>query len=209
MTTALSRKTIMMTTTVVVMIAILAGPTILQSSFAIKPVSHPDPIEAKARAIQNGISIDTSTTGMVGSDIDCYGGVDSASGADSAVCYLVPDGVATPNYKTDPSVISMPMSAAACPSGAGFTSGEECFSTTFDQGLFTPGHWRFVVEFFAGPTQVDLAGIDYRVHSFFVLPESPIGVAALMGSSLAVLGTFMFFKRRNSSAQATTTGLGI
>lgn len=31
--------------------------------------------------------------------------------------------------------------------------------------------------------------------SFFVLPESPVGVLALMGSSLAALGGFYFFKK--------------
>jgi hypothetical protein len=51
--------------------------------------------------------------------------------------------------------------------------------------------------------------------NFFVLPESPIGVAALMGASLAVLGGFMFFgkKRRSSNGADNSgvmgTGLGI
>ena len=32
--------------------------------------------------------------------------------------------------------------------------------------------------------------------SFFVLPESPVGVAALMGSSLAALGAFVVYRKR-------------
>lgn len=47
--------------------------------------------------------------------------------------------------------------------------------------------------------------------SIFVIPESPIGLIALMGSSLAALGVFMFLKQRSSSnsAKGPMTGLGI
>jgi len=43
---------------------------------------------------------------------------------------------------------------------------------------------------------------DFEV-SFFVLPESPVGVAALTGSSMAALGAFLFFKRRNTVTETT------
>lgn len=47
--------------------------------------------------------------------------------------------------------------------------------------------------------------------SIFVIPESPIGLVALMGSSLAALGVFMFWKKRSSSnsANGPMTGLGM
>lgn len=45
--------------------------------------------------------------------------------------------------------------------------------------------------------------------SFFVIPESPIGVAALMGSSLAAFGGFMFWKRRSNSQPHSLGDLGI
>jgi hypothetical protein len=51
--------------------------------------------------------------------------------------------------------------------------------------------------------------------NFFVLPESPIGVAALMGSSLAVLGGFMVFSRKRRSSNGADnssmldSGLGV
>jgi hypothetical protein len=35
--------------------------------------------------------------------------------------------------------------------------------------------------------------------SFFVLPESPVGVIALLGSSLAILGGFAYFRQRGIS----------
>jgi len=165
------------------------------------PMAYADSIEAKARAIQNGISLDTTTQGTIGDDIDCVGGIDTDGGADNAICYLVPDGVPTPDYKTDPSVISQAMSATACPSVGGFTAGEECFSTTFGEANFSPGHWRFVVEFYAGTALVDLAGIDYRVHSFGVIPESPIGMIAIVGAALAGLGGFYLLRGRQSVSE--------
>jgi hypothetical protein len=46
--------------------------------------------------------------------------------------------------------------------------------------------------------------------TMFVVPESPIGIIALMGSSLAALGGFMFWKRRSKSNPTDgMTGLGI
>ncbi len=155
----------------------------------------------KARAIQDGVSLDTTTGGNLVDDIDCVGGIDTTEDTDHIVCYLVPEGVATPDYATDPSVVSQTGSGPiACPSVGGFGAGQECFSTTFDIGLLTPSHWRFVIEFYDDQGEiVAIEGIDYRVHSFFVVPESPIGVAALIMSSLAVLGGFMFLKRRSHS----------
>jgi hypothetical protein len=44
--------------------------------------------------------------------------------------------------------------------------------------------------------------------SIFVIPESPIGIIALMASSLAALGGFMFWKRRSKPSDGMT-GLGI
>ena len=171
------------------------------------PSAYADSVEAKARALQNGISLDTTTEGTVGSDIDCVGGVDTDGGADNAICYLVPDGVPTPDYATDPSVISQAMSATTCPEDAGFTGDEECFSTTFDESNFTPGHWRFVVEFYNGQELVDLAGNDFRVHSFGVIPETPIGMIAIVGAALAGLGGFYLLRGRQSVRQDVSTSI--
>jgi LPXTG-motif cell wall-anchored protein len=44
--------------------------------------------------------------------------------------------------------------------------------------------------------------------TIFVIPESPIGIIALMGASLAALGGFMFWKRRSKPTDGMT-GLGI
>ena len=160
--------------------------------------AYADSIEAKARAIQNGVSLDTSTQGTVGSDIDCVGGIDSNGGADSAVCYLVPSTVPTKDYKTQTSQV---MTATACPSVGGFTSGEECFSTTWDESNFGPGDYRFVVEFYSNGQLVDLAGVDYRVHTFLVIPESPIGMIAIVGAALAGLGGFYLLRGRHQAAE--------
>lgn len=45
--------------------------------------------------------------------------------------------------------------------------------------------------------------------SMFVVPESPIGIIALMGSSLAALGGFLVWKRRSNNSTDGMVGLGI
>jgi hypothetical protein len=46
--------------------------------------------------------------------------------------------------------------------------------------------------------------------SFFVVPESPIGIIALMGASLGAFGGFLYWKRKQSSSQPHSIGdLGI
>jgi hypothetical protein len=49
------------------------------------------------------------------------------------------------------------------------------------------------------PMFTQLASAAEANNSFFVLPESVIGVIALVAASLAVLGGFMFLSGRNSS----------
>lgn len=53
---------------------------------------------------------------------------------------------------------------------------------------------------FESPGGLEGNGVTHHLSlgSFFVLPESPIGILALVGSSLAVLGGFMVMKRRNT-----------
>jgi len=66
------------------------------------------------------------------------------------------------------------------------------------EDTFTPderGTWRIEADF--GDGQVVTETVDV---SFFVLPESPIGAAALVISSLAVLGGFMILKKRSNSS---------
>jgi hypothetical protein len=158
---------------------------------------------AKARAIQNGESIDTENEGTVGSDINCVGGIDSSADAAFTQCYLLADGTPTPQYKTQ-NVAVQQGSASACPADAGFTSGDECFSTTFDASFFTaPGHYRFVIEFYNSAGQlIDIAGTDYRVHSFLVIPESGIGAIALVASSLAAFGGYYLYRSHKNPIPA-------
>jgi hypothetical protein len=177
---------------IVIAVAIAMTPLMTGAAYAEAP---------KARAIQAGVSLDTTTQGNLVDDIDCVGGIEASQNTDHIICYLVPDGVPTPDYNTDPSVLSQQGSAiGSCPSVGGFGATQECFSTTYDIGLFVPGDWRFVIEFYNAQNEiVAIEGADYRVHTFFVLPESPIGVAALVVSSLAVLGGFMFLRSRKSA----------
>jgi beta-mannanase len=71
--------------------------------------------------------------------------------------------------------------------------------TTNNQGV-----WQVVVQYYdATGARIGREVVNISI-SFFVLPESPIGVAALMGSSLAVLGAFVGLRRYKASAAPIT-----
>jgi hypothetical protein len=175
-------------------LALVLSPVLVSSASA---TAAPN---TKVRALQNGISLDESTQGDLVSDIDCVAGIEGSGTADEVVCYLVPDGIPTPDYATTPIPPQTASTEESCPSGVGFTGGFVCFTTTFASTEFSPGHWRFVAEFYKNGQLVDIKGSDvWTNHSFFVLPESPIGILALVGSSLAVLGGFMYLRGRSHS----------
>ena len=74
------------------------------------------------------------------------------------------------------------------PSGSTFDiSAESCGAELPLQA----GPWAFLSDVL-GMSEPVVAFFDV---SFFVLPESPIGAVALMGSSLAVLGGFLYFRQ--------------
>ena len=81
------------------------------------------------------------------------------------------------------------------PSGPAFTlnTGSGALSNTINSGNFNVnqnGVWTVEADFFDAngvKTQTELINISV---SFLVIPESPIGVAALVGSSLAALGGY-------------------
>jgi hypothetical protein len=155
---------------------------------------------AKIRAILDGIliNIHTDTEGAVGLPVDCVGGIETDANADSAICYLISENDTwASEYKTDPSVLSQNAAPTTCPDGDQFEANKECFSTTFGAENFaTQGQYRFVMEFYSGETLVDVVEQDYRLHSFFVVPESAFGVIALVASSLAVFGLYAKFNKK-------------
>ena len=57
---------------------------------------------------------------------------------------------------------------------------------------------------FESPGSLQGVGVTHHLNTrtFFVLPESSLGAVALVGSSLAVLGGFMFLRNRQSNASA-------
>ena len=74
------------------------------------------------------------------------------------------------------------------PSGSTFDiSGESCGVTLPLQA----GPWAFLSDVQGSSEQI----VAFFDVSFFVLPESPIGAVALMGTSLAVLGGFLYFRQ--------------
>ena len=153
----------------------------------------------KVRAFQNGVLIDSGNPGQINTDTDCVGGIDTDELATYMICYLIPPGVA--NNDNSNAIAQLTATAEeTCPADAGFNVAEQtCYTATFAASLFDQqGDWHFHAEFYNAQDQLIADGEQtFANNSFFVLPESPIGVAALVVSSLAVLGGFMFLRSRN------------
>ncbi|MEM2650425.1 MAG: hypothetical protein QXS82_07600, partial [Candidatus Nitrosocaldus sp.] len=82
---------------------------------------------------------------------------------------------------------------------AGFQASDICFWVLFPASDFpTAGHYRFVAEFTKNGNIIDLAGTDFRNHSFMVVPEFLLGSIGLVGS---LLGTFYLYRRRSAKAR--------
>jgi len=191
------------------------------------PIDEPGPIEppideprvppiplildAKVRAIQNGnvLGTEPGEEGTIGQDIDCVGGV-RTDDANDFHCFLVPEGIgigtinwADPNTISNPpdgvKVLSTttPMSCAGLPGG--LHTETTCFKVTFPASDFTPGHWHFIGVFTKDGNIINLAGIDYRVNSFMVVPELIIGSIGLVGSTL---GTLYIYKSKSKSKKS-------
>jgi hypothetical protein len=138
--------------------------------------------------------------------VDCIGLTDIADVA-SIECELYDDvncpvGPGIPcATDTDNSPVSPPVYSPV-PGACG--AGCEEYRVTFDPVAAgadtTPGnelHFKILFKDAEGQL-IDVRGKDTRIHSFLVIPESPIGIAALVLSSLAALGGFMFLKNRKS-----------
>lgn len=190
---------------------ILAAPLVLLASFASAPLyalaqgdpsaAEDDWFKSKLRALQDGdlLDIHTGVDGSAGTPVDCVAGIESSANATGVTCYLLSDNETwASDYKSDPTAIAQDAVAEPCPDGAGFESNKDCFVTTFDSSNFAgQGNYRFVAEFYNGDTLLDVESSDYRLKSFFVLPESAIGAIALIGSSLAVFGAYRVFSSRD------------
>ena len=156
----------------------------------------------KVRAFQNDLQIDSVNPGQINTDTDCVGGIDSIAGATYMICYLIPPGVSNNDNSNAIAQITQPIEETECPADVGFNVAEQtCYRAEFAGALFDQqGDWHFHAEFYNAQDQLISDGRQtFANNSFFVLPESPIGVAALVVSSLAVLGGFMFLRGRSHS----------
>lgn len=176
-------------------LAVTIAPVFAQSAFAADA-------NTKVRAFQNGVLIDSGNPGQINTDTDCVGGIDDDEGATYMICYLIPPGVS--NNDNSNAIAQLTSTAEeTCPTDAGFdVSDQVCYTATFAASLFDQqGDWHFHAEFYNAQDQLIADGRQtFANNSFFVLPESPIGVAALIASSLAVLGGFMFLRSRNHTS---------
>jgi hypothetical protein len=158
--------------------------------------------DAKVRAIQNGNSLDENNPGVLGEDIWCVGGIDNSSEANDIHCYLLSGDTPTPDYKTNHIDAKDGTAAdiAPCPPDAGFQPTDICFWLRFPASDFpTAGHYKFVAEFTKDGNIIDLAGTDWRNHSFMVVPELIIGSIGLVGSTL---GTLYIYKSKSKSKKS-------
>jgi hypothetical protein len=168
------------------------------------------PPNAKVRAIQNGnvLGTDPGEEGTIGQDIDCVGGVGTAD-ANDFHCFLVPDNIGIGNINwADTNTINnppagvkvlsttTPMSCAGLPGG--LHTETTCFKVTFPASDFTPGHWHFIGVFTKDGNIINLAGNNYRVNSFMVVPELIIGSIGLVGSTL---GTLYIYKSKSKKSE--------
>lgn len=163
---------------------------------------------AKVRAIQlgNSLSTDPGTEGILGVDIDCVGGIEYQD-ANDFHCFLVPDGVAPGQYDWNelidgqnlPSGVMLlsTTDSIPCPSGVGFNNDDKCFSVTFDGSNFDqPAHWHFIGVFTEDGDVIDISGNkEFRVHSFFIMPEAAIGAVAVIGSIFAAFIGYNYLRR--------------
>ncbi len=164
---------------------------------------------AKVRAIQDSTSLDEDTPGILGADINCVGGVGTTD-ANDFHCFLVPDDIgigtidwADPNTINNPptgvKVLSttIPVSCDGLPGG--LHTEDTCFSVTFPESDFTEGHWHFIGVFTKDGNIINIVGIDYRVHSFMVIPEFILGSIGIVGSTLA---TLYIYKSKSKSKKS-------
>ena len=140
--------------------------------------------------------------------VDCVGITDIAEVAsiecklfDDVNCPLGPD-VAC-DVGTDASATSPP-TFTPVPGSCG--AGCEEYRVTFDPVAagadVTPDNeLHFKITFLNSDGQpIEVQGKDVRIHSFLVIPESPIGMVAIVGAALAGLGGFYLLRGRHNSA---------
>ena len=102
-------------------------------------------------------------------------------------CTTQPD-----NTQLSPSTFTPSPSELECS-----TLGCEEYSTSFDKELLTtPGDYYIEATFYDADNHVlAVKGVNFNVPSMMVVPESPIGLIALFGSSLATLGAYVYYQR--------------
>jgi len=142
--------------------------------------------------------------------VDCVGLTDIAEVA-SIECKLfddtncpkgpdVPCDVGTDSSSTAPTFTPVPGSCGA---------GCKEYRVTFDPVTagadltIDPKHeLHFTITFLNIDGQpIAVQGQDVKTHSFLVIPESPIGMVAIVGAALAGLGGFYLLRGRHSTSQ--------
>ncbi len=163
--------------------------------------------DAKVRAIQNGNSLDTENAGVLGEDIECWGGIGDEE-ANDFHCFLVPEGIGIGQYNwvdlinatselPDGVVLLNTTQPTDCPEIGGLQTEDVCFMVNFGASNFTEGEWHFIGVFTKNGEVIDIDGRDWRVHSFMVVPEAIIGALAMIGAMFSIFIAYNHLKRNN------------
>jgi hypothetical protein len=113
-------------------------------------------------------------------------------------CYLVPPSAPSVDKTFSLAGSTTPVQIT-CPDGVGFDpSSQICFAANFvGNPIDEQGDWHFIAEFYDAQDELIADGNEtFTASSFFILPESTVGVTALIASSLAALEGFLFLKSR-------------
>ncbi|MDW8276245.1 MAG: hypothetical protein RMJ59_07710 [Candidatus Nitrosocaldus sp.] len=128
---------------------------------------------------------------MLNEDVDCIAGIDWAAvplpgNEVEMVCYILPPGSDPSQYEMYALAKLSSTEPVECPPE--LSSMDQCFSVRWDGvHIDEVGEWYFVAVFFLNNDPVALAGDDFRVYPFMVVPEFMVGGVASIVSMLAVL----------------------
>lgn len=154
--------------------------------------------EASVKAYHlDGSLVTSDSPAMLNESINCTAGIDWQAvplpwNTVEMVCYILPPGSNPAQYET--SALGNLSSTTEVPCPTELSVMDQCFSVTWDgTHLNQPGEWYFVAVFKLNGEPVALAGDDFRVYSFLVVPEFMLGSIAAVGSSVAAL---MLYKRK-------------
>ncbi len=147
----------------------------------------------------NGALVTNSNPLILNEDVDCVAGIDLnpvplPGNQIEMVCYILPPGSDPTQYERDGLAKLSSSTPIPCPSE--LSGMDQCFSVSWDGSYINQvGEWYFVAVFFLNGDPVALAGDDFRIDPFMVVPEFMVGGIASVASMFALL-TYKRYSRQ-------------